>query len=146
MHRTTTLIYTDNLSAVRDFYQSHFLQFPNALEMHDSFTLSPNSEGMICWLDAAVYHQPKTSGVTLRIHVPYTEIERAQFIERGLTCSTLHEESWGEFHGNTRWFSMTDPSGVVVVIYEDHYGEGKQLMTTGDGRNTKEATLSDVLG
>lgn len=138
MHGITVIIYTDKLDAVRDFYRTHFLPFPNATETADSFSLSPNSEGKATWVDALAHGKPLTTGVSLRIHTPYTEIQRAQYIAAGLTCSELQEADWGSTHGNTRFFTLTDPSATTLIFFEDHYGEKGQLMTTGDGRGTKE--------
>jgi hypothetical protein len=138
MHGITVVIYTDKLEAVRGFYRTHFLPFPNAIETTDGFTLAPNTEGQILWLDAQAHSQPITTGVSVRIRIPYTEIERAHYLSRGVECSALQEADWGNKHGNTRFFSITDPSGMKFVLFEDHYGEKGQLMTTGDGRGTKE--------
>jgi hypothetical protein len=138
MHGITVIIYTDKLDAVRDFYRTHFLPFPNAIESADSFTLRPNSEGQITWLDAGTHGQAPTAGASVRIHMPYTEIQRAHYVAAGVACSDLQEADWGAVHGNARYFTITDPAGVQLVFFEDHYGEKGQLMTTGDGRGTKE--------
>lgn len=137
MHSVTTVIVTDKLDQVRDFYQTHFVQLPNGSYTASTFSLRPNSEAFVMW-QAAQGGEALTQGVTVRIHTPFPEIERATHLGKGLACSDLQEEDWGEFHGNTRWFSIMDPSGTRIVFYQDHIGEIHQLMTTGDGRETRE--------
>ncbi len=143
MHGLTVVIYTDKLEAVRDFYRTHFLQFPNGIDTTDGFNLRPNVDGQVCWLDALTNGQPVTTGVSIRIKIPFTEIQRAQYLSRGINCTELQEEDWGNVHGNTRFFTLTDPAGVKLVFFEDHYGEKGQLMTTGDGRGTKEVQQNE---
>lgn len=143
MHAVTTVIYTDQLEAVRAFYSAHFNKFPQSSDAPDRFELRPNSEAHIVWIDAQAAGVSPTRSAVLRIHHPFTDIERATLVHAGVECGPLHEEPWGARHGNVRCFSFADPSGTLIVQYEDHFGEAQQLMTVGDGRGTREAHLTD---
>jgi hypothetical protein len=141
MHAVTTVIYTDQLDAIRAFYTTHFAKMPQGSDAPDRFSIRPNSEAHVLWIDAKTAGMPLTQGLTVRFHHPFTEVERAILVGAGVACDDLHEEQWGARHGNVRCFGFTDPSNTYVVQYEDHYGEAQQLMTTGDGRGTREAHL-----
>jgi catechol-2,3-dioxygenase len=137
MQACTTVIVTDQLEKVRDFYQTHFLQYPHASETPDSFSLRPNADAHLLWL-AGSEEMTLSFGVTVRIHVPYPEMERAQLEAGGVDCSEMQSADWGIKHGVAQFFTFVDPSGTKITLYQDRVGTQSQLMTTGDGRGTKE--------
>ena len=138
MRLCTTLIYTDKLAEVRAFYQRYFSQFPSDSRDPNALTLYVFADAGINWIDAGYAGQPITSGVSLRISVPFTEIEQAALVEKGASCSALAIADWGPvFSGKVQHFSVVDPSGTQLVFYEDQIGEKKQIMIIGDGTGTK---------
>lgn len=139
MHLCTTVIFTDKLAEVRNFYQTNFSYLPMDTANPNGFSVMPFAEAQITWIDAASAGAPVTLNTMIRITLPYVAVERAQLAAKGVSCSELIVENWGNFHGNAvQYFSVTDPSGTRLLYYEDHFGEERQLMTTGDGTGTRE--------
>jgi predicted enzyme related to lactoylglutathione lyase len=139
MRLLTTVIYTDKLDQVRAFYEQYFHQLTADGSDAHAYNLKPFAEAHISWVDASWARQPVTIGAVLRISLPYTLIEHAALVEKGLDCGQLIVEQWGAASGGqVQYFVVTDPSGSKILFYEDHFGEDKQLMTTGDGTGTRE--------
>lgn len=138
MHMCTTVIYTDKLAEVRAFYQRYFSQFLADGRDPDTFTLRVFAEAQISWINAAWANQPVTVGTSLRVTIPYTEVEHAALVEKGAPCAELMIADWGlTYRGKVQYFSIVDPSGTIISFYEDQIGEKKQIMITGDGTGTK---------
>ncbi len=139
MRMCTTVIFTDKLAEVRAFYQKYFAQLPSHDSNANTFSITPFSESQITWVDAASVNAPTTLNATIRLTTPYTLIEHAEAVARGVPCSALTVEDWGSFYGQqVQYFAVTDPSGTSILYYEDHFGEARQLMTTGNGTGTRE--------
>ena|SRR5579864_7060519 len=138
MRMFTTVIYTDKLAEVRAFYQRYFSQFLTDERDPYTFTLHVFAEAQISWIDAAWAQQPVTAGASLRVSVPYTEIEHPVFVEKGAPCGELTIADWGAtYRGKVQYFSIVDPSGTQISFYEDQIGEKRQIMITGDGKGTR---------
>ncbi len=144
MRLCTTVIFTDKLAEVRAFYLENFKHFPAHTTNPNTFSIMPFAEAQLTWVDAASASMPITLNTMIRISVQYILIERAQLVAQGVVCSELIIEDWGAFHGKAvQYFSVTDPSGTRLLYYEDHYGENRQLMTTGDGTGTREVQKAE---
>lgn len=138
MRMSTTVIYTDRLAEVKAFYQQHFSQMLSETPDPHTFTLRLFAEAQISWLDAAWAGEAVTPGITLRVTMPYTEIEHAILVENGAPSGPLTVADWGSgYEGQVQYFAVVDPSDTRLVFYEDRIGEKKQLMTIGDGTGTK---------
>jgi hypothetical protein len=138
MRVLNTVIYTDKLNAVREFYQKHFFFTYDEGEAN-SFGVLPFPEAKITYVDSAAAGIAPSQNVLLRLGMPFPIIERARLISEGVACGDLTVENWGSFYGNAvQYFVITDPSGSRIQLFEDRYGEDKQLMTTGDGTGTKK--------
>ncbi len=139
MRLCSTIIYTDKLAEVSAFYQKFFFEVSQDSSSPNNFTIFPFAEAGLTWIDAASVHAALTQNMLIRIAVPYIVIEHAQSVQRGAPCSDLVVEDWGAYYGErVQCYTVTDPSGTRIVYYEDHYGEQKQLMTTGAGVGTRE--------
>ena len=139
MRLLTTVIYTDKLDQVRAFYEQYFHQLAADGSDAHAYNLKPFAEAHISWVDSTWANQPVTVGAVVRITLPYTLIEHAALVEKGLDCDQLIVEQWGAASGGqVQYFVVTDPSGTKILFYEDHFGEEKQLMTTGDGTGTRQ--------
>jgi hypothetical protein len=138
MRLCTTVIYTDELAEVTAFYQRYFSQLLSDARDPHMFSLRLFAEAQISWIDSAWAEQPVTIGATMRVSVPYTEIEQAALVEKGAPCGQLSVADWGPaYDGHVQYFTVIDPSETQIVYYEDRIGEKKQLMTIGDGTGTK---------
>ena len=138
MRMSTTVIYTDKLAEVKAFYQQYFSQMLADTPDPHTFTLRLFAEAQISWIDAASAGEPVTHGATMRVTVPYTEIEHALLVEKGASSGPLMVADWGPgYEGHVQFFTVIDPSGTRIFFYEDRIGENKQLMTIGDGTGTK---------
>jgi len=138
MRLCSTVIYTDKLAEVQSFYQRYFSQLSSDARDPYTFHLRLLVEAQISWIDAQWAQQPITTGATLRVSIPYTEIEHAALAEKGAPCGDLSVADWGPtYNGPVRYFTVIDPSGTRIVYYEDRVGEKKQIMITGDGTGTR---------
>jgi hypothetical protein len=138
MRMCSTVIYTDKLAEVRAFYQHYFSQMLSDVRDPHTFHLRLFAEAQISWIDAVWAQQPITIGTTLRVSVPYTEIEHAALAEKGAPCGDLSVTDWGPtYNGRVQYFTVFDPSGTRIIYYEDRIGETKQIMIIGDGTGTK---------
>src|SRR5258706_7795478 len=138
MRVLNTVIYTDKLNAVREFYQKHFFFTVDEGEPN-SFGILPFPEAKVTYVDSAAVGISPSQNILLRLGMPFPIIERARLISEGVVCSELTVENWGSFYGSgVQFFVITDPSGARIQLFEDRYGEDKQLMTTGDGTGTKK--------
>ena len=139
MRLLTTVIYTHKLDDVRAFYEQYFHQLSADGSDAHAYNLKPFAEAHISWVDASWAKQPVTVGAVVRVSLPYTLIEYEALVEKGLNCGQLIVEQWGPASGGqVQYFVVTDPSGTKILFYEDHFGEEKQLMTTGDGTGTRQ--------
>jgi predicted enzyme related to lactoylglutathione lyase len=137
MRLMNTVIYTDKVNEVRAFYEKHF-----AFQADETQT---NAYSVFTFGECAITYivpdsgQPFTQNAVLRIRIPFTEVERARLIAEGASCGELIVEQWGDLvGGNVRYFTVTDPSGTQLQIFEDGFGAKKQLMTTADGTETRK--------
>ncbi len=147
MRMSTTVIYTDKLSEVKAFYQQYFSQMLSDTPDPHTFNLRLFAEAQISWIDAAIAGEPVTRGATMRVTVPYTEIECALLVEKGAPISPLTVADWGAgYEGHVQYFTVVDPSGIRISFYEDRIGEKKQLMTIGDGTGTKAVQKAQKSG
>jgi hypothetical protein len=138
MRILTTVIYTDKLAEVKAFYEKHFV-FPSDEGEPNSYGILPYPEAKVTFVDSASAGVAPSKNILLRLALPFTLIERARLISEGLACGELTVANWGYFYGSAvQYFMITDPSGAQLQIFEDHFGEEKQLMTTGDGTGTKK--------
>jgi hypothetical protein len=133
-----TVIYTDKVSEVRTFYVKHFRALP--LQTPDSaFAFQPYGEARITYVDAASAGVSSSKGMVLRWNLPHLDVERDRLQTEGVTCGEMVVEDWGAFYGErVRYFSIIDPADACIQLFEDRYGETVQLITLGDGRNTRE--------
>ncbi len=139
MRLLETIIYTDKLDEVRAFYEQHFL-YPLDTGRANAFGILPIPEGKITYVDAASAGVDPSRGIFLRLGMTFPQLERARMVAAGVECGELTVEDWGPFYGQAvRYFTLTDPSGTRFQCFEAHYGEERQLMTTGDGTGTREA-------
>jgi hypothetical protein len=144
MRVLNTVIYTDKLGEVREFYQKHFV-FPFDEGEPNAYGILPFPEAKITYVDAASAGVAPSQNVLLRLGMAFPIIERARLISEGVNCSDLTVANWGSFYGSAvQYFTITDPSGARIELFEDHYGEEKQLMTTGDGTGTKKVQERDA--
>jgi hypothetical protein len=133
------VIYTDKVGEVRTFYEKHFRMV--AVEANDltTFAFQPIGEARITYIDAASAGVIPSKDIVLRWCMPHLELERDRLVSGGVACGELVIEDWGAFYGKqVRCFSMIDPAGAKIHFFEDRYGETVQLITLGDGRNTRE--------
>jgi hypothetical protein len=138
MRVLNTVIYTDKVSEVRKFYETHFV-YPTDTGEPNSFGVLFYAEAKITFVDAKSAGVEPSRNVLLRLTTAYPIIERARLIAAGVNCGEMVVENWGSFYGQAvQYFTVTDPSGTRIQMFEDHYGEEKQLMTTGDGTGTKK--------
>ncbi|MEP7287132.1 MAG: hypothetical protein ABI947_15365 [Chloroflexota bacterium] len=133
-----TVIYTDKLDEVRTFYDKHFV-FPTVTDHPDAFGILVYPDATITFIDSASAGVAPSQNVVLRLLLPFTVLERARLISEGANCSELVVENWGSYYGQSvQYFTLTDPAGTRIQIFEDRFGEEKQLMTTGTGVGTKK--------
>jgi hypothetical protein len=132
-----TVIYTDRLPEVEAFYRR---AFPNvAFDAQDGmFTFRWASNGWLHFVRSDADHPP-SAVVLMRLQLPYTDLEHERLTALGIPCGALTVESWGNWYGqNVRYFEVIDPAGTRLHFYEPHFGEKRQLMTTGDGTGTRK--------
>jgi hypothetical protein len=140
MRLLNTVIYTDKLGEVRSFYEKNF-RLPLTNDTAEGFGIQWFGEAMASYLDAAAAGLPASVGVVLQIGMPFAVLERGRLITLGVECSEIMVKPWGPFFGkNVQYFSFNDPSGALIQLFEDHFGEEKQLMTTGDGTETRKVS------
>jgi hypothetical protein len=143
MRLLNTVIYTNKLNEVRAFYEKHFV-FPTDTGESNSFGFFPYSEAKITFVDAASAGVEPSRSVLFRLSIVFPELERARLIASGAECGELMVANWGTYYGNAvQYFIVTDPSGARIQMFEPHYGEDRQLMTTGDGKGTKQVQDRD---
>lgn len=133
------VVYTDKLSETRAFYEKHFLFLPLETDQATTFAFQPFGEVRITYIDAASAGVSPSRGMVLRWGLSHLDLERARLIAEGVACGELVVEDWGAFYGErVRYFSMTDPADACILFFEHRYGQADQLITIGDGRNTRE--------
>jgi hypothetical protein len=133
------VIYTDKLGEVRTFYEKYFGMLPVETDYSTTFAFQPFGEARITYIDAASAGMNPSKGTILRWGMSHLELERARLMAAGAVCSELVVEDWGAFYGKqVRYFSVIDPADAHIHFFEDRYGETVQLITLGDGRNTRE--------
>ena len=140
MRLLNTVIYTNKLPEVRAFYGKHFA-FPADTGYPNAYGIFPFAEAKITFVDAASAGVVPSQGMLLRLGLPFPNLERARIIAEGggSAVGDLVTEDWGSYYGQSvQYFTLTDPSGTRVQFFEDHFGEDRQLMTTGDGTGTKK--------
>ncbi len=139
----STVIYTDKLPAVREFWTNHFQLTIYAHEPH-SFTVFLYGESAVEYVDAAWAGVSPTQGALIRYLLPHVPLEQARLKALGCTVSDLKSEHWNEYTGeNVYYFTLQDPSGTQYQIYQEHYGQARQLMMTGDGTDTRKVHKKD---
>jgi hypothetical protein len=133
------VIYTDKLSEVRAFYEKHFRLLPLEADHTTTFAFQPFGEVRVTYVDAASAGMSPSKGTVLRWCLPFLDLERGRLVADGVACGELVVEDWGAFYGQqVRYFSMIDPADVCIQFFEDRYGQLAQLITLGDGTNTRE--------
>lgn len=134
-----TVIYTDKLPQVREFWEKHF-NLPMDNSLPNTFSVFPLADSVLTYIDAASAGVAPSQGVVLRLLLPLTNLERERMIAEGVECSDLIVENWGSYYGEkVRYFMFADPGGIKIQIFEDNYGYVKQLMTTANGTETRKA-------
>lgn len=138
MRTLETIIYTDKLDEVRTFYGQHFF-FPMDTGKATTFGILPIADSKITYIDAASAGVEPSRGGLLRLGTEFPQLERARLLAEGIECGEMTVDDWGPFYGQSvRYFTMTDPSGTRMQFFEAHYGEERQLMTTGGGTGTRD--------
>jgi predicted enzyme related to lactoylglutathione lyase len=136
-----SVIYTDKLDEVREFYQKHFRLTMEESVPH-SFLVMPFSNTALEYIDAAWAGVAPSQGLLFRYRLPLTALEHERLAAEGVQCGELTVEPWGGIFGaQVQYFTITDPSGTRLQIFEDHFGEVRQMMTTADGTANREAQL-----
>jgi hypothetical protein len=133
------VIVTDKLAEVRDFYLKHYPIWHSTEDNPNTFSVMPYAQSRLTFLDSASANAEPTRGLVVRITMNMIPLERSRLVAAGVECSDVAVEHWDTHYGDkVQYFSFTDPTGLKVQIFEDRYGQLKQLMTTGDGTNTRE--------
>ncbi len=133
-----TVIFTDRLGEVRAFYEKHFA-FPMDAESPARFGVLVFPEARLVFLDAALSGGSVTGGALVRIGLPFPELERARLLTEGVPCTDLIVEDWGSYYkGPVRCFTLTDPSGTRLQLFEDQCSRERQIISTGDGTDTRD--------
>jgi len=133
-----TVVFTDKLGEVRAFYEKHFA-FPIDADNPTGFGILAFPEARIVFLDASQAGGRVTQGALVRIGLPFPELERARLLTEGVACSDLVVEDWGSYYkGPVRHFTITDPSGTRLQLFEDRYSRARQIIAIGDGTGTRD--------
>lgn len=133
----TTVIYTDQLEAVRAFYERHFKLTIDVYPHSILVTFYGNAA--IEYVDAGWAEAHATPGVVVRWTLPLTDLEHERLTTEGATCGPLTTAHWGDNYGETvRYFELTDPAGTRLQLYEPHFGEKRSLTATADGREARK--------
>jgi hypothetical protein len=128
-----TIIYTNNVKQVAEFYKKHFL-FDYSATVPNGFAFSPIPRTMFTYLDAAEYGEPESGSMLVRIPHDFTEIEKERLETGGVVVSDIIHDDWGEHYGaGVRYIEITDPAEIRLQLYEDHIGETRSYTTTADG-------------
>ena len=128
-----TIIYTNNVKQVEEFYKKHFL-FDYTATVPNGFAFSPIPRTMLTYLDAAEYGAPETGTTLIRIPHDFTEVEKERLETGGVLVSDLIEDNWGDHFGaGVIYFEIIDPAGVQLQLYEHHIGETRSFTATAAG-------------
>ncbi len=135
-----TVIYTDHLPEVEAFYRRIFPSV--AFDAQEGmFTVRWASNGWLHFVRADEQHPPSAVAL-MRMHLPHVALEHERLTALGVACGELTVEAWGDWYGgNVQYFEIIDPTGTHLHFYEPNYGVKRQLMTTGDGTDTRKSHL-----
>lgn len=138
MRLLNTVVYTDQLAKTKAFWEKHFAGVPIEEGDHN-FTVFVYADAGITYVDAASANMHLSQGVLFRWTMQFLSLERARLLAAGVQCGELTLEAWGQHYGNqVQYFTISDPSGARIQLFEAHYGEDQQLMTTANGTGTRQ--------
>lgn len=133
MALVNTIIYTNKVKEIADFYKTHFL-FDYTATVPNGFTFCPIPGTMFTYLDADEHQEPETSSILVRIPLGFIEIEKERLETAGLEVSDIFEENWGDHFGaGVKYIEVFDPAGIRIQLYKDHVGETRSFTTVADG-------------
>lgn len=133
------VVYTDKLAEVRAFYARHF-KLPIDESVAHSVMVFFYPQCALQFIDAAWAGVSPSRDQLFRFRLPLTALEYERLTAEGVPTSELSVEPWGGIYGaQVQCFTITDPSGTRIQIFEDHFGEARQLMATGEGVDTRKA-------
>jgi len=130
MRLLETIIYTDKLSEVRAFYEKHFV-FRADSSVANAYSLMILPEARLTFVDAASANVPLSRDMMLRLAVPFAALERSRLLNEGLSnaIGELVVGDWGYSFGDAvHFFTLTDPSGTRLQLFQAQYGEDIALI------------------
>jgi hypothetical protein len=133
-----TVIFTDQLDAVRAFYKQHFAFIVEA-DNERMLALLVFPEARLVFIDAASADEAPQQDVLLRVGLPFPELERARLITEGVACGELITGDWGaHYQGSVQYFTVVDPAGTRLQIFYDQFSRERQIITLGNGTGTRD--------
>jgi len=138
MREVNFVVFSNHLAEIRDFFTAHFPAVQQ-IETGERLVLRLMADCGLMIVDAAKAGHPPTSTARVLWALALNDMEYERFVSKGVPVSDLIVEDWGPtMGGNVRSFLINLPGGLELQIYQAHIGEKRQLMTTGDGVDTRK--------
>lgn len=139
MREVNFVVFSNHLAEIRDFFLAHFPAVQQ-IETEERLVLRLMADCGLMLVDAAKANHAPTSTARVLWALALNDMEHERFISKGVPVTDLITEDWGPtMGGNVRSFLINLPGGLELQIYQAHVGEKRQLMTTGDGTDTRKA-------
>ncbi|GAB4550173.1 MAG: hypothetical protein OHK0023_15640 [Anaerolineae bacterium] len=141
--KAAVVIFTDKLDEVKAFFRQCF-DGVSFSEAEETFFVHWNPNFSLQYVSSSS-SDAAAAKPTLRLLLPNAEIEQERIASLGVVCSDIKSDNtWGAWYApSVRFFSLEDPSGTQFMFYSPDFGGKRQLMTTGDGTETRKVHSHD---
>lgn len=142
MYDINFVVFSNHLAEIRAFFTTYF----PAIQQEGSeerVILRLLADSGLMLVDAAKTGNAPTNSARLLWSLPMNDMEHERLTTLGVAVTDLITEDWGPtMGGNVRSFLIPLPGGLELQVYQTHVGEKRQLMTTGDGTDTRKVHTS----